>query len=152
MIGKLEKGGVIRKLSNAGNSHRRIASWVPFFGKWRELPPKRAEVHNPEPVIKDISSCETTVWFKPSAAYPFLPGPNIDYDVLFTLKILNQKEISVDIKGSHNQFPFYEAQVNGDQSFYKYEPQCLLCGGPGVWDLNTTAPQIKVSPYILRER
>jgi len=149
-IGNLEKGGIIRKTSNAGNSHRREASWVPYAGKWKELPPKRAQVKNWEPVIKDTNPCCSTIWFKPAAAYPFRYGPNIDYNIVFTLKKENSKEISVELTGTHNQFPFYEGLVNSDV-FYKYEPQCLLCGGPGLYDLNTKADPVKAR-YVLREK
>jgi hypothetical protein len=85
--------------------------------------------------------------FKPASAYPFRTGPNIDYDVVFTLEIKDEKRISVEIKGTHDQFPFYEGQVNKD-NIYKFDP---ATSGPGVWNLTHSASPFKAT-YMLQER
>ena len=147
-IGKLKQGGVHRAITQAGMSHRRTkTNW---FGPavYSKPEAKRAEVKNAEPTIRDPAPCCSTVQFKPQSAYPFRSGPDIDYDVVFTLKILNEKEISVDITGTHDEFPYYEGQVNKD-NVYKFDPGS---SGPGLINLNSTADPIKAFTYILREK
>jgi RHS repeat-associated protein len=149
-IGQLEKGGVIRGFSAAGMSHRR-QQIVPLSNWYTKPQSMRAKVNNPDPVIKDVGPCCSTISFKPAAAYPFLPSPDLDYDIVFTLKKLeNKKHIEVTLSGVHDQFPYYEALVNKDV-FYTFDPQS---GGPGPWLLTHSADPIKPSwynPYTLRE-
>ena len=145
-IGKLQKEGVKRAFSEAGMSHRR--AHLPLTNISTKILSKRAKINNPNPVIKDVSECETTFWFKPSAAYPFIVSPDIDYNIVIDLKILDKKRISVSITGTHDQFPYYEAQVNKDTPFYTFDPHS---SGPNLHNLNTTADPIKANPYILRE-
>jgi RHS repeat-associated protein len=139
-IGKLEKGGVLRGLSATGMSHRRVASISPFWtGTWGPPESKRSVAKNPDPVIKDTGPCESTVSFGPSANYPFFSrtSPDIDYDIKFTLtRMDDKKRIDITIEGSHDEFPFYEAQVNSYKPpFYKYDTKHP---GPTVSNLNAT--------------
>lgn len=73
-----------------------------------------------------------------SGGYPW-GGPNINYNTTWTLRILKDKnggslgqnQIEVTVEGSHNEFPHYEALVNGDV-LYEDAP---TASGPGLFNL-----------------
>ena len=75
-----------------------------------------------------------------AAAYPFLPGPDIDFDVTLTVApaLGPGGGVVVTASGSHDAFPGYEALivVGGARTvFYAYRPED---SGPGLMNLNTS--------------
>jgi hypothetical protein len=72
-IGKLEKGGGYRAITQAGMSHRRKATnW--FGPSVYKTEAKRAEVSNPNPKIQDPKPCCSIVCL--SQPQPILSGPD----------------------------------------------------------------------------
>ena len=72
------------------------------------------------------------------AAYPFLPGPNIDFDVHITIT-QSGNNFSVEVQGERNEFPAYEVVVvrGGTRTvIYRYMPSD---SGPGLINLNTSS-------------
>ena len=82
--------------------------------------------------------CESTITIQASASYPFggSLAPNIDYTVHFRFRKVGSGQVSVDVSGTHDAFPDYEATVDNPPqllSYYKTEDT-----GPGIINLNTT--------------
>ena len=92
------------------------------------------------------------------AAYPFQWfAPSIDFDVQFQVEVLGHNTVKVELIGSHDEFPAYEAWVappsGGRKYFYSYTP---TSSGPGVYNLNSpetiwtagqSVPSVTVSSY-----
>jgi hypothetical protein len=77
--------------------------------------------------------CMSSLKIEASAAYPFLwVAPNIDFTVTLTLYKCRGK-VWYKIHGSHNEFPAYEAIVNGKLDYSDYPPENA---GPGAVNLN----------------
>jgi hypothetical protein len=79
------------------------------------------------------------VYFKASAAYPFLAppalAPNVDYEVRFVFTARQDDTIDVQISGGHNWFPDYEAYVDGPGSQSLVYLHASPDKGPGVMNL-----------------
>lgn len=133
-IGSAEKGGA-KGFSDTGYSHRRsrtISTTPPTFGlAWGPVQTKKAPVNNPTPQIRDVSPCKSTVTFSPSAAYPFLPAPKINYTAVFTFEVIRRDTVKVTLEGSHNLFPDYEGYVDGPTNYEWQSP----FDAPGIWNL-----------------
>jgi len=129
-IGQAENGGA-SALSDTGDSHRRRLL-TPLT--WGPEETKKASLATNTVTVKD-GPCETTVSITAGASYPFISvAPNIDYHVEFTFKKLGNGRISVQVKGSRNNFPDYEGSVDGTLRYQWKSPS----SGPGLINLNTS--------------
>ena len=82
----------------------------------------------------------TTIKVKGSANYPFLGiiAPNIDFELSIVLhKNLDSKSITINVSGSHNEFPAYELIIN-DCVAYKYNPAIIGYTGPSLYNLSVS--------------
>jgi RHS repeat-associated protein len=141
---------LLRGLSAAGESHRRsrtvtaitqpgsagvgaplIIGWS--YGDWVYWDPRTAVVADPAPKVESPNSCVTRITFTPQAKYPYIsifgvnPSPNINYEVTFTL--LKRTDVSaatppvtVTLSGVHDNFPDYEAYVQGNLIYSRLSP------------------------------
>ncbi len=140
-IGKLKSlGGNIFK-TEAGESTRIQATLIMVAGHGRnastgrykyagEIERKTATATQSE-TVEDVGPCESKITVSGAAAYPFLPGPNINYTSVWDLKRKENGDINVTITGSHNTFPSYQGIVNG-KVLYLYNTQG---SGPGIFNL-----------------
>ncbi|MEM9364448.1 MAG: hypothetical protein AAGD07_00525 [Planctomycetota bacterium] len=88
--------------------------------------------------ITDLGGYASSVQISASAGYPFAPfglAPNIDFDVKFEVRQMDDCSIVVTVSGTHDAFPAYEVMVHG-MVVYSY----LAPGeeGPNPGNLNTT--------------
>jgi len=113
---------------------------------WRVVSRKAA------PSVKNVSvsdgACLSIISITAASSYPFSGAlaPNIDYTVHFRFRIANPGEVHVSVKGTHDEFPNYEAIVdNGPQPLYDFETED---SGPDLRNLNTsvefTTPSVVV--------
>jgi hypothetical protein len=90
-------------------------------------------VTNPNPLTTDIE-------FYIAAAYPFLPGPSIIYDVTFEFKAnASRTQFTASISGWHTAFPDAEGYIDNGQP-YTYAASSWF--GPRPWNLGALSPKV----------
>jgi RHS repeat-associated protein len=145
-IGKLESAGDlfitesdfskrIRRSPLLGN----IQEPVPLleYQEIRAIPTQKVRV-------RDINPCKSQITVEAEGSYPFVKSaPKINYRVTWHLEVdRDTRKISaVTAKGSHNQFPAYEALVDG-KSIYSFFPPG---SGPTVWNLGFQIKRFEAS-------
>lgn len=123
-------------LSGAGTSQRRTRARITLpngtcgWGPWSPPITATAAVSGGTPIVT-AGRCWTKVQFTPSASYPFMPSPDIDYSVTFFFQATGQDRIVWSIIANHNAFPDYEGYVDG-LPHYQYS---TLYPGPDLWNM-----------------
>ena len=146
-IGKLEgKDDIFKTTAGASKRIRKapilgnISSQNPIIESQSRTASARQTVK-----IKDVDACTSKIKVKASGSYPFINiAPDINYKVTFTLKKAGGGKIEVIAEGSHNEFPAYEALVDG-ANIYEY---MTLGSGPTLWNLGIFSDKFKVGPKI----
>lgn len=71
----------------------------------------------------------TVIEVKASAAYPFLPSPDVDLNLKISIRKINERDVRITFEGEHDDFPAYELLVN-DRVIYSYSPASKGYDGP----------------------
>lgn len=124
-------------VTDTGTSHRKITrqittlyghEWVTTYyekkatAKWSSPPPSEGK-------------CSTTVCVTAAASYPFsMVAPNIDYNVCWKFTVAAKNAVTIEVWGSHDKFPNYEALINRPASLSQYQYDTPY-SGPGFGSL-----------------
>lgn len=119
--------------SATGISHRRFARQHGIGDPQFEYGPEetgRAPISNPIATVIN-GKCESWLRFRPSASYPFLPGPAIHYNIDVHFKVAAPGWVTITFEGNHNAFPDYEAYVGRTLVYSRFSPHA----GPSPFTL-----------------
>jgi|HubBroStandDraft_6_1064221.scaffolds.fasta_scaffold499267_2 hypothetical protein len=82
----------------------------------------------------NVNECESEVTMHAWGSYPFLPSPNIEFRVVWNLKVIRTNRVRITLSGGHNLFPNFEGLLDGSD-LYEYP---TLLPGPTVSDLEAS--------------
>ena len=132
--------GVATATNGTGWSHRRrktvyqrddgIVDWY-----W-EYEERQAQLDKNKVAYRATGYCQSVVRIRASSAYAFLAPswalPNIDWDIEFVFTARNDDTIDVEVWGWHNNFPDYEAYVDGTGPRSLFYTRASPDSGPGL--------------------
>ena len=117
----------------AGYSHQRDAGLLAFYSgsTWTYAAKRRTTVKGAI-TITNPTNCSTLIHVANSGNYPFVPGsPDIDYHIDFLFTRTAAGTVKVQLSGTHDRFPDYEAYVDGGLFYTKFSPDAVA----GFWNL-----------------